>query len=187
MAKKPAFDWDDKKAVERLRKQATYLSAQELARANAAALNRAGKAASGVVRRRIGKKTTAPQSKYAESVKKDKQASAARGQYQITVDGNKNVKLQHFRDMKQTPSGVQVKIFRSGKKSILRGTFIVQSLSGDAFTRRGKARGPLKTLYGPSPTQVVVDVETAMVERFNKVFATRIVQEIRFRVSRGNR
>lgn len=51
---------------------------------------------------------------------------------------------------RQVRKGVSYRMFRQGDRSRNRNAFIVGSLGGHAFVRAGKARLPIKKLYGPS-------------------------------------
>jgi hypothetical protein len=186
VAGKNAIDWDDRKAVAKLKKMASYLSSKELARANAAALNRSGKSAGGKHRKASAASVTAP----AESVTKafkDRKATPSQPQYMITISGRYTLPLRHFAGMRQTATGVAVKIWRNGKDSVLRGTFLVHQFSGNAFRRVGEQRGPIKTLYGPLPTSLAQGKSDVLYQAFEKMFRARIAQEIKFRFTKLSR
>jgi hypothetical protein len=183
---KNAINWDDRKAVAKLRKMAGYLSSKELARANAAALNRAGKSAGGKHRKASASSVTAPASEVVSAFQ-DTRATANRPLYVIVVRGKASIALRHFARMRQTATGVAVKIWRNGKDAVMLGTFIVERFRGNAFTRRGDSRGPIKTLYGPSPRRLAEVSQGVLAEAFDKVYRARIAQEISFRITRANR
>jgi hypothetical protein len=183
---KPAFDWDDKAAVAKLKKLASYLSADSLAKANAAALNRAGKKAGSVWRKESVADVTAPEGKITSAFK-DKKAIPGDGVYTLTVLGSKTLKLKEFSDMVQTETGVSVKIWKNGTSSNIRGAFIVDKFGVNAFIRRGSQRGPLKTLYGPSPKDIAQTKQARPEAAFNETYRKRIVAEIEGRVKIANR
>ena len=183
---KPAFDWDDKAAVRKLKKLSQQLSAQELARANAAALNRAGKKAGSVWRKESAKDVTASEDKVTGAFK-DKKAVPAKGVYTLTVLGSKTLKLKDFSEMAQGQTGVGVQIWKNGTKSIIKGSFIANVYGAHAFIRRGSERGPLKQLYGPSPKDLAELKKEKAEAAFNEIFFKRIVAEINGRIAIANR
>ena len=183
---KPAFDWDDKAAVAKLKKLASYLSADSLAKANAAALNRAGKKAGSVWRKESVTDVTAPEGKITSAFK-DKKAIPGDGVYTLTVLGSKTLKLKDFSEMAQGQTGVGVQIWKNGTKSIIKGSFIANVYGAHAFIRRGSERGPLKQLYGPSPKDLAELKKEKAEAAFNETFFKRIVAEINGRIAIANR
>jgi hypothetical protein len=180
------IDIDDSKAMARLAKQARYLNKMELARGNVAALNRAGKSAMSKWQSKTAGKVTAPRDRIVNGFSK-RTAKATEQAYTITVKGNAVLPIKDFAGVEQTKQGVSVKIMRAGKKSIIRGAFIVQRFRGNALTRRGKARGPLKTLYGPSVKQLAKSTSKSVADKFDEQYRKRIAHEINFRIHKANR
>lgn len=96
-----------------------------------------------------------------------------------------------LRDYKarQTKKGVTTQV-SPGKRKLIshRGNraFIVQKLSGHVFAREGKARLPIKKLFGPSlpSTFVQVEVRAAWTATAREVLPKRITEEMRFELSR---
>jgi hypothetical protein len=183
---KPAFDWDDKAAVRKLKKLSQQLSSQELARANAAALNRAGKKAGSVWRKESAKDVTAPHDRVAGAFK-DQKATPARGYYEIQVSGGATLRIKDFTKVSQGKTGVSVQIWKRGTKTLIRGAFLVRQYQDNALIREGAARGPLKTLYGPSPKMLALTKQYKAQDAFDLVFRDRIAREINFRVSKASR
>lgn len=96
-----------------------------------------------------------------------------------------------LRDYKarQTKRGVTAQV-SPGKRRLIshRGNraFIVQKLSGHVFAREGKARLPIKKLFGPSlpSTFVQAEVRAAWTATAREALPRRLAEEVRYELSR---
>jgi hypothetical protein len=187
MSKPKGFvDLDASDAIEKLQKQVRFLSSGALAQANANAINRAGRAARTRWGQRIREKVNvrASQTKDAfvfSGASKTKQSAS------ITVKKDFQFPIGSFSKLRQTRQGVTVQIFKGAARTIFRGAFIIDQYGGNAFWRRGKDRGPLRMIYGPSIVALARRYQPAAEARFIEVYEERIKNEINFAIARANR
>lgn len=182
---------DTAEAEELLRKQARWLSSQELAKAGAAALNRAGRAAQTQGSREV-RKRLAMKARDVKARMKATRATPGRQRYKIDFDYSP-VPLAEYGRPRQTRRGVGVTI-RRGKRVTMANTFISEKLGGqvlirtmDTATGRRVGRGPVRRAYGPSIGSQLEAAKPAMDKRAEEVLDDRLRHEIRWRVERANR
>jgi len=86
---------------------------------------------------------------------------------------------------RQTRKGVTVEVTRGARK-LIPGAFIVQKLSGQVFTRDGKARLPIEKMVGPSipGTFVQEQVKLAWLTVAKDSMVKRTQEELRFELSK---
>jgi len=91
-----------------------------------------------------------------------------------------------------TQKGVTAQV-SPGKRKLIshRGNraFIVQKIGGHVFAREGKARLPIKKLFGPSlpSTFVQAEVRAAWTATAREALPKRLAEEVRFELSKGKR
>lgn len=83
-----------------------------------------------------------------------KRFGAQRQNAQLVLPKNMKASLKAF-GARQTKKGVTYRISKTGKRSLVPGGFVVAPLGNHAFVRKGKARLPIKKLYGTSPWSVI--------------------------------
>ena len=183
---------DTSQVEESIARQARYLSSQELARAGAAALNRAGRAA-----RVAGSKAVRKQIRLRASDVKDRieteRATPGNLRFIVRFDYNP-LPLHLFGNPTQTSRGFAVTIKRGGSRTRIPQGFIVDRYGGAAFMRsradsgdRLVPRGPLRGLLGPSIGSQLEEARPAMEARATEVLGRRLAHEIGRRVERANR
>lgn len=91
--------------------------------------------------------------------------------------------LQHY-DARQTAKGVQVKVKNAGGRKIVKGGFMPTKITG-IYKRIGKARLPIKRLFGPSTVGMmkVVGVD-AIKQTVNDKAATIFAHELQWEMSK---
>lgn len=182
---KNAIRLDSTEATKRIEKHLRHLSKSEIARANVAALKRAGRAAMAAWRRESSALVTAKTSDVGQAFKA-KLPKPASQVYELIVKGDKVLPISKFKNS-QAKTGVKTKIWKSGASRIISGAFLVDRFGKNAFTREGKARGPLKMLYGPSTKMLAKKTSHVVAKQFDDVYAKRIIHELDYRIQRANK
>jgi len=177
---------DASKATEQLRKQVKFLSSGAIAQANANAINRAGRSARVRWGQRIREKVNIKASKVNDAFKFSG-ASKTKQRASITVSKDFLFPIGDFAKLNQTKEGVTVRIYKGAGRVLFRNAFIVDEYGGNAFWRRGKERGPLRMIYGPSIVALANRYQRAAEERFKEQYEKRIEVELAFAVARANR
>ena len=120
------------------------------------AVNHTGDKAVTQVARALAKQTSA---KYG-AVKKAlvvKRATYDRGVYRISAKGG-YISLKEF-GARQTKAGVSAMVW--GKRRVFPHSFVSAKLGGHVFVRMGKARNPIRKMWGPALPNEMVKGDTA--------------------------
>lgn len=175
---------DTTEAEKKLRAMARYLSKQTLAKISARALNRANRAAGVAFSKEIRKDLAVKSSTVKEALQL-KKATPANLSAPI-IASNKPLPMSEYR-MNQTRRGVSIRVKKSGKRVKLKHAFIVEGYGNEAFERRGKARHPLRMLYGPSIGSQTKEAWPAVEARAVEILDKRMEHEITRAFERANR
>lgn len=114
-------------------------------------------------------------------------ASKAKLTATIIVTG-RPIPLRDYK-ARQTQKGVTVAVSPGARKRVVHNgnaAFIVNKIGGHVFAREGKARLPIKKLYGPSlpATFLQTEVRAAWERTANESIVKRCEEELRFELSR---
>ena len=178
-------------ADERQRKLMRWLGPRETAKAGAAAINRAGRAARTVGSREVRKelRVKARDVKDRMSVVR---ATPSRLEYRIDFDYSQ-LPLIMYGSPRQTRRGVSVTIKRGGGRTTIPHAFISPQHGGQVVIRTKKADGeglvpktPVRRAYGPSIGSQLDRAEPAMDARAEEVLADRLTHELEWRVEKAN-
>ena len=175
---------DTQQALERMQKQARLLSPQALARVNARALNRAGRAA-GVVFSKEIRKTLAVRAATVKDAINTSRATVGRQEIVWTVD-RKALPLETF-SHSQTRRGISVRFLKGKARSIISDAFLVPRWGMRAFKRLTPQRHPLRLLWGPSIGSQADRAWPAARARAVEVMTQRHIHEINREVEKANR
>ena len=86
---------------------------------------------------------------------------------------------------RQTKRGVTASAW--GKRELYDGAFKVESLGGNVFTRKSKDRLPIKKLWGPQPSRLVLSPETerTITGVLDRDFAREFLNNLRYYYDRA--
>lgn len=79
---------------------------------------------------------------------------------------------------RQTKKGATYRIQKTGGRKTVAGAFIVETMGGHVFRRKGKTRMPIAKLFGPSVPQVVEDVAELAENTLNRRIGNNLEKEI---------
>jgi len=101
----------------------------------------------------------------------------------LVVTG-KPISLRDYK-ARQTAKGVTVSV-TAGTRKLIPGAFIVDKLSGNVFSRKGKKRLPIEKLVGPSipSTFAQEEVKLAWLSVAKDSMLKRLNEEVRFELSK---
>lgn len=172
---------DDSPATRVLAAQARELDPKALNRAITRALNRAGRGARTEMSREVRKTVRLRSSDVSATVTLGRaRAGESVPTFTMTVK-QAPVPLVRFGTPRQGRKGVSVTIVK-GKRQTLAGAFIVDSLGGHAFLRRGKSSLPIRKLFGPSVRQLapkaLEEARPRIVERLTRELERQIEREL---------
>lgn len=175
---------DTSEADAKLKKQARYLSPNDLVKAGQRAINRALSAGNTQLSREVRKTVNLR----ASSVKEAVSLKRARG---LATDGEirvefKSIPLKEFKP-RQTNKGLSVRIFKGAALQKFPKGFIVESLNGQAFMRVGDSRLPIKLLTGPSIRSQAEAALPAVRKRAEAVLEQRMRFEVGRQIERANK
>lgn len=183
---------DTSQVDEHLRKQAQWLSSQELARGGARALNRAGRAARTAGARAVRQQLRVRARDVRDRIK-PKRATPSRLVFVLEFD-YRPLPLHLFGNPTQGRLGFAVTIKRGGTRLRIPHGFMVDKYGGASFVRKKAdngeglvARGPIRGLLGPSIGSQLEEARPAMEARANEVLEERLRHEVEWRVERANR
>jgi hypothetical protein len=83
-----------------------------------------------------------------------------------------------------TRKGVTVKVKKSRGRSVVEGGFIVESLGGHVFIRKGKARLPISKLWGPSVVKQVEQDPERYQDFIDDTYRRRFNEQFNFELSK---
>lgn len=143
----------------------------------ARALNHTGNKARTAVRRGLVKQTSAPRAAVVAGVTSQGAATRGLGAIAYTISAKaKPLPLRLFRP-RQDGTGVKARVW--GRQKQYSSAFIVQSLAGNVFRRRGASRLPIRVLFGPSlATELVKDESRAAFLRVSRDLPQRVDHEL---------
>jgi len=143
------------------------------------ALNHTGNATFTLVKRTLAKQVGTTQAAVVKyGLVKATQASNAYLEYRITARGG-TIPLKYFA-ANQTKKGVSARPW--GNRKLYRSAFIVASMGGHAFWRKGRAgRLPIERIAGPNVPKEMVKDATAMAfyRTVSTRLPTRVAHEVR--------
>lgn len=140
---------------ERYGKALKSISDRKAKRVLANALNRGGNQARTQVKRSLVSQTGIKYGQINKAVE-TKRAHPNNLSYSLIASGNEtNLSLFGARQGKKGVSAAPWK-----KRRVFKSTFIVTEYNGRVFVREGKARGPLKPLFGPNIAREIVKAPT---------------------------
>lgn len=152
-----SFTWEGS-GIARLTVAAERLSGSQKVAVLRRALNHTGDRTFTTVRRTLSQQIGAPQHVIARYGKlRPLRASNAMLTYTIVAKGGP-VPLKHFKAY-QTKKGVSAAPWRNRK--LYKSAFIVASLGGHVYWRKGKARLPIERVAGPNIPKEMVKDQTA--------------------------
>ena len=128
--------------------------ASRLPRELATAINATAKKVRIEASRLLKKELNVPSKILKKTIKTKSKATAKDTRAIVGLWGGYPIPLKYFKPT-QLKRGVTYKIDPKLKgKSVLRDAFIVKSFGGRVYRRKGKTRGPIEQVYGPSPGTV---------------------------------
>lgn len=143
----------------------------------ARAVNHTGRKALTAVRRGLVQQTSAPRKAVVSATVGKGSATKGFGPISYVISAaHKPLSLKIFKP-RQDASGVTAKVWRQNKS--FRSAFIVQSLGGHVSRRVGRARLPIRQLYGPSmATELIKDESRAAFQRVIRELPPRVNHEL---------
>lgn len=176
---KPELDTTE--ADRALAKQAEILDDRAIKRAEVRALNRGARGARTEMSREIRKKVRMKARDVKDAVRIDRASYSSSTPTATLRISEEPVPLVRFGRARQVRKGVAVTIMK-GKRQTIPGAFIVDELGGNAFVRKGKARLPIRMLYGPSVRNLapaaLVKARGRIDERVKKELRRNVQREI---------
>ncbi len=120
-------------------------------------------------------------------------SKAQNAEARITVLA-KAVPLSDFTGTRQRKRGLTVKVFKKGKRSVVKGTFIYPGKRGAVSAERVREgekrvpRGPVRVLFGPGGAQVAArpQVMAQLEDHSRERFAIEIERDVAFRLSKAS-
>ena len=149
---------------------------KQIEKAEIIALNRAGKSALAQTVIHIRKTYNIKSSDLKNEIKVSRATKGAK-RFRLTVT-HKGLALVKFGSARQTKKGVNVTVKKGGRQSI-KSAFITEVGKGrhrGVFKREGKARLPIKELFGPSAMQLMSSDEAQ--KHIEKIFQEKFEVEL---------
>ena len=183
------IQWDDSEATEQMRRQAKWLSPHELAKAGAAAINRAARTAHTHGARAVRGELALKQSTIKSKIKRSRATPA---NVEATLDFDYSpIPLKEY-GARQIARGVSFRVKRSGGRQTMRQWFINNAIGGHAFRRKRSGDGRVPRLpiikgMGPSVGSQLERARPVMDAKVEETIEKRMRHEIDRRVKRANR
>jgi hypothetical protein len=155
----------------------------------AIAINKTATKCKGIMAKQVSQQIKVTQAVVKQQIKTGRKANKSYLTTTVRILPKARISLRDF-GAKQTKAGVTYQIARTGQRRFIPSGFIVDSLGGHVFQRRGKDRTPIDKRFGPSSWGVFVkgkarapSVELTQ-EELQKQIDKRI-QFINFRKTQG--
>ena len=152
----------------------TRVGAGDATKAFSRAINHEGRKTFTAVKRALRQQTSIPRPIINEATRF--KSSTSKNLRAIIEGRGRELPLRLFKPV-QFSYGVRAKIWGTAQR--FPHAFIVAKYSGDVFVRQGKARFPLKGMYGPSvPKEMVKDATLDAFEQSSNDVASRAMHEL---------
>ena len=183
------IQWDDSEATEQMRRQAKWLSPHELAKAGAAAINRAMRTARTHGGRAV-RQTVAVSASTAKEKIVPHRATPARLEARLEFDTSP-IPLKGY-GAKELKRGVSFRTHKRHGRQKVRDYFISRKMGGHVFRRKRQGDGlaprlPVQLVYGPPIGSAFDRAVPVMRGQAQRVMEERMRHEIDWRVKRANR
>jgi len=170
-------------------KKAIEGTSRSLLKEYAIAINQTAKACQGIMAKQVATQIKVKQAVVKSQTRVGRKASQTDLGTTVTIKPTARISLKEF-GARQTKSGVTYQISKRGKRGRIPSGFIVSSLGGHAYQRRGKSRKPIDKLHGPSPWGLFVkgNAKPPTVEATQAELAKQIARRIKaitFKKSQG--